>query len=96
MKPLFLASLLLLASPALADESSIELKPGAGLDQVQAGCSGCHSLDYIQMNSVFLTHDGWKAEVNKMRQAYGAPIDQPMADEIIQYLSAQYGVPPKS
>jgi mono/diheme cytochrome c family protein len=96
MKPLLLASLLLLAAPALADESSVELKPGAGLDQVQAGCSGCHSLDYIQMNSVFLTPDGWKAEVNKMRQAYGAPIDQPMADEILRYLAAQYGAAPKS
>ncbi len=96
MKPILLVPLLLLAVPALADESTIALKPGAGLDQVQAGCSGCHSLDYIQMNSVFLTPDGWKAEVNKMRQAYGAPIDQPMADEIIRYLSAQYGAAPKS
>ena len=96
MKPLLLAPLLLLATPALADESSVELKPGAGQDTVMAGCSGCHSLDYIQMNSVFLTPDGWKAEVTKMRQSYGAPIDQPMADEILRYLSAQYGAAPKS
>jgi uncharacterized protein (DUF697 family) len=48
------------------------------------------------MNSVFLTPDAWKAEVAKMREAYGAPIDDDTAAAIVKYLSATYGVPPKS
>lgn len=91
MKSLVLLTLVLVAGPVLADEPEIALKPGAGLDITVANCSGCHSLDYIPMNSVFLTPDGWKAEVTKMRQAFAAPIDQPAADAILQYLSASYG-----
>ena len=91
-----LVTMLLLAAPAcLAAEPAApvtpgELKPGPGLDVVVAACSGCHSLDYVQMNSPFLTRDGWQAEVTKMRQAYGAPLDQPSADTIVQYLAATY------
>ena len=63
------------------------LKPGPGLDAVQASCATCHTLNYIRMNSVFLTPDVWKAEVTKMRTAYGAPIDDDTADTIVKYLS---------
>jgi hypothetical protein len=42
------------------------------------------------MNSVFLTPSGWKAEVMKMRTAFGAPIDDDTAAAIIAYLGAQY------
>ena len=95
MKYPICAAALLAAMPALAQEDTITPKPGPGQDVTIAGCIGCHSLDYIQMNSVFLTPDGWKAEVNKMRQAFGAPIDEPTADAIVRYLSATYAVPPK-
>ena len=64
------------------------LKPGPGLDAVQTSCSICHTLNYIRMNSVFLTQNDWKAEVTKMRTALGAPIDDDTADTIIKYLSA--------
>ena len=86
---------ILIAAPALAEEP-VTLKPGAGLDAVQASCATCHTLNYIRMNSVFLAPDGWKAEVTKMRSAYGAPIDDDAAEAIIKYLSANYGTPPKS
>jgi mono/diheme cytochrome c family protein len=86
---------LLLAGPVLAQEK-VELKPGAGLDAVTTSCSTCHTLNYIRMNSVFLSPDDWKAEVTKMRQALGAPIDDDTAKTIIQYLSASYAVAPKS
>ena len=36
----------------------------------------CHSLDYVPMNSPFLTAAQWDAEVAKMIGAFGAPIDQ--------------------
>ena len=95
-----LASLLKYASFHLgehdgADESAISLKPGDGQNVTAANCAACHSLDYIQMNSPFLSPDGWKAEVTKMRQAYGAPIDPAVADTIVRYLSASYAAPPK-
>ena len=85
--------LLLAAAPARADEQPVELEPGAGLDVVQNQCNICHSLDYIRMNSPFLTSDGWKAEITKMRTAFGAPIDDEDAVTILQYLATHYGPP---
>jgi sulfite dehydrogenase (cytochrome) subunit B len=88
-------ALLLSAAPALAQEQ-VALKPGPGQDAVTTSCSVCHTLNYIRMNSVFLTPDAWKAEVIKMREGYGAPIDDDTASTIIKYLSAAYAVQPKS
>jgi sulfite dehydrogenase (cytochrome) subunit B len=88
-------ALLLAATPVLADEQ-VPLKPGPGLDVVQTSCSVCHTLNYIRMNSVFLSPDDWKAEVTKMRTALGAPIDDETAATIVKYLSTAYAAPPKS
>jgi hypothetical protein len=71
------------------------LPPGPGKDTVEAGCATCHSLAYIPMNSRFMTPEGWKAEVTKMRTAFGAPIDDGAANEILAYLVANFGVPAK-
>jgi hypothetical protein len=81
------------ASPALAQRAP--LPPGPGHDTVEAACSLCHSLSYIPMNSRFMTPEVWKAEVTKMRTAFGAPIDDDAANEIIAYLAAHYAAPPK-
>jgi mono/diheme cytochrome c family protein len=81
----------LLAAIAQADESSIKLKPGADLEAVEQNCGSCHSLDYIQMNSPFLDKKGWIAEVNKMVNAFGAPIGSADQQKIIAYLSVRYG-----
>ncbi len=91
---ILLASLLLAVpgfTPAFADEQPVELKPGPGLDTVNANCGGCHSLDYIRMNSPFLTAADWKAEVGKMRAAFGAPVDEADAATIATYLADNYG-----
>jgi hypothetical protein len=88
-----LAALLLLAvlAPAvLAEEQPIELKPGPGQEETQNSCGACHSLDYIRMNSPFLTAEQWKGVVTKMRQAYGAPVEDADAAAIIAYLGASY------
>jgi hypothetical protein len=45
------------------------------------------------MNSPFLTPDQWKAEVAKMRSAFGAPIDNNVAATISAYLAANYAAP---
>jgi mono/diheme cytochrome c family protein len=97
VKPGLLAMLGLAAAcpGALAAEGPMPLKPGTGSDVVSANCSACHTSDYIVMNSPFLTPDGWKAEVTKMRSAFGAPIDSATAAEIIAYLAANYAVAPK-
>lgn len=80
-----------LALPAFADEASIALKKARGLDKVQANCGTCHSLDYIQMNSPFMSAATWDAEVTKMIKAYGAPISDADAAAIKEYLKANYG-----
>jgi mono/diheme cytochrome c family protein len=87
--------MMFVAMPALAQEK-VTLKPGPGLDAVTTNCSVCHTLNYIRMNSPFLTPDAWKAEVGKMRDAYGASIDEAAAAAITKYLSANYAAPPKS
>jgi cytochrome c5 len=77
-----------------ADETSIVLKGGAGLENVKAACSMCHSLDYIQMNSVFLDQAGWEKTVNKMIKVMGAPISPEDASTIVVYLATNYGKMP--
>lgn len=83
------------AAAALAGEMPVELKPGAGLEAVRQNCGLCHSLDYVRMNAPFLSADGWKAEVGKMRAAYGAPLGDADAAVIQQYLADNYGATPQ-
>ena len=80
-----------IALVAAAQESRIQLKDGPGKDKVMA-CVACHSLDYIQMNGRFMNKAGWTASVNKMINAFGAPIDKADVDTIATYLAQQYGV----
>jgi sulfite dehydrogenase (cytochrome) subunit B len=76
---------------ASADEKPVQLKAAAGVDKVEANCAACHTLDYIQMNSTFLNAAGWDAEVAKMINAFGAPINPTDAKVIADYLKANYG-----
>ena len=78
---------------AAAVEKPVSLNPAAGLDKVEANCGACHSLDYVQMNSRFLNAAGWEAEVAKMVNAFGAPITPADAKSIVDYLTANYGMP---
>jgi hypothetical protein len=96
MRPVLIAVLALLGCQgAMAAETPVPLKTGAGDDLTSAFCSACHTSDYIVMNSPFLTPDAWKAEVTKMRVAFGAPIDDQTAAAIAGYLAANYAVAPK-
>jgi mono/diheme cytochrome c family protein len=89
-----LALAVAIAAPvAGADETSLELRPGAARDLVQARCSVCHSLDYIQMNSPFLPRTGWEAEVRKMIKVMGAPVPDNEVATIVDYLAANYSAP---
>jgi mono/diheme cytochrome c family protein len=77
-----------------ADEQPIPLREGPGLAELSANCQGCHSLDYVRMNAPFISPDTWKAEIAKMRGAYGASIDDEDPGKILAYLTTNYG-PPK-
>ena len=75
-----------------ADESTIRLKEGPDSMTVAANCSGCHSLDYIQMNSRFMKRATWEAEVKKMVSVMGAPVSDADQAKLVDYLTREYGV----
>ncbi len=79
------------AAATSAQESKVVLKDAPGRDKAMQ-CMACHSLDYIQMNSRFLDKAGWTASVNKMINAFGAPIAKEDVDAIATYLAQNYGV----
>jgi mono/diheme cytochrome c family protein len=81
-----------MAISAAAEEPAVQLKRAPGLDKVEGNCAGCHSLDYVPMNSPFLSAAGWDAEVAKMINAFGAPIDPADAKIIADYLKTNYGM----
>jgi mono/diheme cytochrome c family protein len=83
--------IVLLAAPSAAEEKPVQLKIGPGLEKVEGNCAACHSLDYIEMNSPFLSASGWDAEVTKMIKVFGAPIEDADAKIIANYLKANYG-----
>jgi mono/diheme cytochrome c family protein len=84
----------LVAGVALAQEKRIAFKDGPGLQQVQANCGSCHSLDYIVLNSPFLDKAGWDASVKKMVNVFGAPISAADQAAIVDYLATHYGKQP--
>lgn len=79
-------------SSVAAQESKVTLKDGPGKDKAMQ-CVACHSADYIQMNSRFLDKAGWTASVNKMINAFGAPIAKEDVEVIAAYLAQNYGKP---
>jgi len=81
----------LFSLPVFAGEEQFRLKEAPGKSLVEAHCSMCHSLDYIQMNSPFLDRKGWEASVNKMIKAMGAPVAEADMQNIVDYLVSQYG-----
>jgi mono/diheme cytochrome c family protein len=80
-----------LKAAALASSDDLANAPGR---EKTAQCAACHSLDYIRMNSRFLDLAGWTAVVNKMINAFGAPIPKDDVDAIARYLEEHYGRPP--
>jgi hypothetical protein len=79
-------------SSSTAEEKRVQLRQAPGLDKVEAHCSACHSLDYVQMNSRFLSVAGWETEIAKMINAFGAQIDQADAKTVADYLNKNYGI----
>lgn len=88
-----IAALLAGVAVAQAEEKPVALKTAPGSDTVATNCGACHSLDYIGTNASFMTQQVWQAEVNKMINAFGAPIAPDEAKTIIDYLVKNYGKP---
>ena len=83
---------LCIAGAAVGQESKVMLKDGPGKDKAMQ-CAACHSADYIPMNSPIADRKVWENEVNKMINAFGAPIAPEDAKTIIDYLIRNYGKP---
>ena len=69
------------------------LAPGPNADLAQGFCGACHSVDYITTQPRRLAQPSlfWTNEVNKMKKAYGATVDDDNSQKIIAYLVATYG-----
>lgn len=97
MSPSRILLAVLLFTPAVrvaAGETDIALAEDPARIRVQAACSMCHSLDYIEMNSPFLDRAGWERTVRKMVTVMGAPLNEEQAAEIADYLARHYGKKP--
>lgn len=68
------------------------LPPGNGADLANSQCVICHSAGMITRQPP-LSFQDWKAEVNKMRAVYGAPLAVDQIEQIAQYLIAINGKP---
>src|SRR5450755_3207213 len=63
------------------------LKPGPGADVANGHCLICHSAEYITTQPRDKPLAFWKAEVEKMRKVYGAPIPDDQVDVVADYLA---------
>ena len=70
--------------------SDMMFPPGAGADAVNNNCLACHSADHV-LNQPSLPKATWKDVVNKMINAYKAPITSKDAAEIVEYLTRTKG-----
>lgn len=66
-------------------------KPGPGADLARDQCLTCHSADYVSTQPPGKPLAFWKAEVEKMKKIYGAPIQDSQIDPIAAYLAQAYG-----
>ena len=59
--------------------------PGPGADVADGNCLACHSAGMVLYQPA-LSRAQWRAEVEKMRTAYKAPLDPKDVDAIVDYL----------
>lgn len=68
----------------------VSLPDGPGKNEFQSYCGICHSLKYITSQPRF-PRVTWEAEVHKMVEKYGAPVDSNVAKVIVDYLMVLNG-----
>lgn len=62
-----------------------------GYNLVLQHCLTCHSQDYIEYQPRQTDRKGWEREVNKMKNAFKAPIPDSDILAIVDYLTKVYG-----
>ena len=67
------------------------LKDAPGVELANAQCVTCHSADYVITQPRDKPLAFWRAEVDKMKNVYGAPIPADAAAPIAEYLARNYG-----
>ena len=67
-----------------------ELPDAPGYETFKMNCMSCHSARYVQMQPD-LPEKSWTAIVTKMQKNFGAPLEDSLAKEIVQYLVAIKG-----
>ena len=82
---------LLATAAAYGEEQPVPLIDAPGRDVVENNCAACHSLDYPRTNAPFMGRKMWQAEVDKMINVFGAPIQPRDATVIVDYLVQHYG-----
>jgi hypothetical protein len=84
-----------LAGPAgAAPDETVTLRPGPGEDLTAGLCMICHSLEYIPANAPAMNRGAWQKSIQKMRERFGAPISDQQAQQILDYLAANYSGKP--
>ena len=65
--------------------SQISFPPGNGSVIANAYCLICHSAGMV-LRQPPLTQDEWTVEINKMRNAFGAPLPADQVEALAEYL----------
>jgi mono/diheme cytochrome c family protein len=73
--------------------SQISFPPGNGSVIANAYCLICHSAGMV-LRQPPLTQDEWTAEINKMRNAFGAPLPADQVEALAKYLRSIDGESP--
>jgi hypothetical protein len=68
---------------------SPDLPDALGRAELYTNCLTCHSSRYVATQPPF-ARKTWQAEVDKMRNVYGAPIAADDASKIVDYLVATH------
>jgi len=71
------------------ETAALKVAPGSELAAGQ--CGTCHSADYVSTQPRDKPFAFWKAEVEKMRKVYGAPIADENITPLAEYLTKAYG-----
>ncbi|HTI16893.1 MAG TPA: cytochrome c [Trinickia sp.] len=72
---------------------STSFPPGKGSEIANANCVMCHSTGMV-LHQPPLTVGEWAVEINKMRNAFGAPLPADQVEALAQYLRSIDGREP--
>jgi mono/diheme cytochrome c family protein len=73
--------------------SQVSFPPGNGSVIANAHCLICHSAGMV-LRQPPLTQDEWTVEINKMRNAFGAPLPADQVEALAKYLRSINGQSP--